>query len=461
MVFALSFLNLNAGENSFIVRDIIITGNNKTKEAVILRECPFNKSDTITLVEAEELLGIFNNNLIKTSLFNFVNTSYITSSDSIDILVSVEERWYLWPYPILEYADRNLSSYIYNRDFTKLNYGLAFDIYNFRGQNDLLKFKIRSGYKEHYSVAWHKNATGPRRKSGVNIQADYFRQKSTEYKVEGNKPVFISDDKIYLRKIFNAGINYIYRPGLEAFFNVGLRYQNSVFENNLLFPELNTPEPGYKSNYLKPYLYFKFDSRDNKVYPVDGLLIEAFAGYNQSLESETASFFIFNVNAKFNRQIANSRFSFHTEPSYSLMKPIGEAPVLFDNKLEFSHDFWIRGYEYFYFFSPGFFNSQNTISYKISDFKIHNLPSFLPDEFSKTYTRVYLDAFFDYAYSWLWNEEDPAVNPMSGKSVFSSGLGVSFETYYDRLLQIYVAYVGYSAKTGIFVNYKTPIYKLY
>ena len=52
-----------------------------------------------------------NQNLLKTSLFNFVNTDFSIDGKCVKVKISVEERWYYWAYPILENADRNLSSF--------------------------------------------------------------------------------------------------------------------------------------------------------------------------------------------------------------------------------------------------------------------------------------------------------------------------------------------------------------
>jgi outer membrane protein assembly factor BamA len=461
VLIALSVAQVFAQQSKLFVADFVITGNEITKESVILRECPFVLADTIESAEIESLLQKFTENLIKTSLFNFVDINYLRKNDTVSINISVQERWYLWPYPIIENADRNLSSYLYNREFARINYGLAFDWLNFGGQNDILRFKVRMGYKEQYSIAFFKNAITKNRKSGINFQVDYFRQKSTEYSIENNKPIYVLDDVIYQRKLFSAGVNYVLRPNLDYYFNFGVKFKNTEFENRLLFAEIDTANQEFTSKYLQPYFYFRYDSRDNKVYPINGFFVGFFSGYNHSLKKETGSFALFSINMQYNKQIAASRFSFRIEPSYAIMTPIENSPILFDNRLEFSRDFWIRGYEYYYFSSPHFFNLQNTFSFKLRDFKIHNLPSFLPLEFSKTYTRIYLDAFVDIAHSGVWEDENLAANPMNGKWIYSVGAGISFETYYDRLLQIYVAYLGYSAKTGIFVNYKTPIYKLY
>jgi len=85
----------------------------------------------------------------------------------------------------------------------------------------------------------------------------------------------------------------------------------------------------------------------------------------------------------------------------------------------------------------------------------------LPKEFSKSYSRIFVDLFFDISRAESWNNSDELNNPMCEKWIYSTGIGLNLETYYDRLFQIYVAYISFSGKTGIFVNYKTPIYKLY
>ena len=50
-------------------------------------------------------------------------------------------------------------------------------------------------------------------------------------------------------------------------------------------------------------------------------------------------------------------------------------------------------------------------------------------------------------------------NPLEQKPIYSAGAGLSFETYYDRVLKVYAAYNGNFNFFGVFVDYVTPIYK--
>ncbi len=134
---------------------------------------------------------------------------------------------------------------------------------------------------------------------------------------------------------------------------------------------------------------------------------------------------------------------------------------LFDRKLDFFSDFTVRGYEYYYF--PGNFLScvGNTFSFKVSDVKLHSLPGFLPDEFSKTYSIIYFDVFTDIAYVNSYANLQGLYNPLNENFLYSIGVGLTLETYYDRLFQIHMVYNGYFSKFGIFAEYKTPIYKTF
>ena len=87
--------------------------------------------------------------------FNFVDFTPIIKKSEVDIL-KVTERWYVWPYPIFEISERNFNVFWDSlrhsnfQDFSRLNYGVFLNWYNFRGRNELLKIKYRKGYKEHY-----------------------------------------------------------------------------------------------------------------------------------------------------------------------------------------------------------------------------------------------------------------------------------------------------------------------
>jgi len=139
------------------IKEIIITGNKKTKNEIILRELSFNTIQNIDLKNLEKEITKSTNNLTNLNLFNFIEISYdINEQKDLFIKINIVERWYIWPYPIFEISERNFNSWWQDfkssnyKDLSRVNYGLFLNIENFRGRNELIILKYRQGFKEHY-----------------------------------------------------------------------------------------------------------------------------------------------------------------------------------------------------------------------------------------------------------------------------------------------------------------------
>ena len=82
------------------VRNIVIKGNKKTKDYIILRELDFEPGDSILIVNMEEQLQKARDRVYNTTLFIEVKvTPEIISASAFDIYVTVKERWYIFPNP--------------------------------------------------------------------------------------------------------------------------------------------------------------------------------------------------------------------------------------------------------------------------------------------------------------------------------------------------------------------------
>jgi outer membrane protein assembly factor BamA len=64
-----------AQENRLIINDIQISGNRRTREDIILRELTFRKGDTIPRSYLEFNINRSRQNILNTSLFNYVTIS--------------------------------------------------------------------------------------------------------------------------------------------------------------------------------------------------------------------------------------------------------------------------------------------------------------------------------------------------------------------------------------------------
>ena len=126
-----------------VVSDIVIKGNDVTKDDIIFRELTFEIGDTIPVQQWEEELRVSYENVQNTTLFNFVTIEqYEDNSQENAVIVSIEvvERWYLWVFPYVSYSDRNLNAWYEADDIRRFSYGIEMKYRNFLGRKNNLDF---------------------------------------------------------------------------------------------------------------------------------------------------------------------------------------------------------------------------------------------------------------------------------------------------------------------------------
>ena len=130
------------GEDStFTVREIVIRGNERTKEFVIRREMMVREGDTLNVRRLErDKERIYN-----LGLFNKVDVDFTTEGTQATVAVTVYERWYIFPFPVFG---------IRYRDPSKLFYGAGITDQNFRGRNEKVFFSFAVGYDRWVSLSY-------------------------------------------------------------------------------------------------------------------------------------------------------------------------------------------------------------------------------------------------------------------------------------------------------------------
>ncbi len=133
-VSAFSFSADTTADHSVWVKSIVVQGNEKTKDYVILREMSTKVGDTLSTQKLKE----DQNRIYSLRLFHRVVVSPETSGDSATVIVDVNERWYWFPYPIFGFK---------YRDLKKVYYGAGFTHQNFMGRNEKLYVSFALGYE--------------------------------------------------------------------------------------------------------------------------------------------------------------------------------------------------------------------------------------------------------------------------------------------------------------------------
>ena len=112
--------DIDSASINLLTDQIVLIGNKITKPRIILRELTFKKGDTITLGEIDQRIKRSEENLQNTSLFHSVKITWIQDNDRVNFYIVVTERWYIFPLPIFEVAERNFNVWWETKDFSRV-----------------------------------------------------------------------------------------------------------------------------------------------------------------------------------------------------------------------------------------------------------------------------------------------------------------------------------------------------
>lgn len=440
-------------EDRLVIADIIIRGNNITREPVILRELVFSRGDTILKMELLPAIQRSRENLLNLSLFNFV---YFDADhypgNRIHVLITITERWYIWPVPILEYADRNFSSFIQNRDWDKINYGLWLKWNNFRGRNELLTGKLRLGYINEYALAYQVPNLGRRQQHGfstgfnMNYQNEVFVATVNNYPVEytpREKPAMIR---------LNAFTYYTFRPRLYTTHSLRLDYYNYTTSDSVAEVNPNFLGDGRtRLDFFSLSYFFNHDVRDSKVYPLDGFAVKLRAekvGLGIVPDYPYDNLLLTGV-FLFHQQLARRVYFYNaTKARYSFEKLM---PYAFNRGLGYNE--FLSGYEPYVIDGSDYFITRYNLKFQLIKPTMQSIPFIRMEQFGMIHYSVYFNFFADAGY--VNNTFPNPTNTMVNNWQFSAGAGLDLVTYYDQVFRIDYA-INRFGDHGVFFHLEVP-----
>lgn len=223
------------------LKKVEIIGNNKTKSEIILRELLFSENETVTFMQfiaAQKRVQSLN-------LFTQVRFDIVGEKRFCTLIISVYERWYIFPIPIF---------YLNERSWKKISYGGSLLYYNFLGRNILLNFAAAFGYNPEYKVAYYNPWFFGKYKFFTNF-------KLFKGKVRSLSPQFekLEDSRI--------GVDWLIgkRVGHFTFLGLTLNYTEITASDSGL-----TLSPSGKDILPSVILQFQYDNSDLKEYPHRG-----------------------------------------------------------------------------------------------------------------------------------------------------------------------------------------------
>ena len=466
-------LKTSSGKNSphdslpskVIIRKITLTGNKITKERIIRRELLVKENDTIAVQDLSLALQQSRKNLINTSLFNFVTIDSIPvegSTDQIDLNFEFIERWYIWPVPIFEFADRNFNEWLSKKDWSRLNYGLFLTWNNFRGRREKLIVYARFGYDQKYELSYQKPYINKKQTWGLGVAGGFSQNHEIAYNsfdtlVDppiGNNEVYFKSEIQYPRRKYYAYAETYYRKGIHNINLLKFGYTNLLVSDSVLvFNRDYTFESYTRNQFLGFYYQFRSDYRDYKQYPLNGYYFDA------ELDKKGLGFFTdpvvntLSIKANFRKYFQIKGRLYFASGLTGKISPFWDQPYYYLSGMGYGRDF-IRGYEYYVIDGQHFGLLKNNLKFVLVPTRVKSF-NFIPtDKFSKLYYAIYLNLFADFGY--VVDNRKNVYNPLANEINLGYGIGLDFVTYYDFVVRLEYSF-NKMGESGFFISFMPSI----
>lgn len=440
-------------EDRLVVVGFEVSGNKVTKERIIIREMSFVLGDTLLKMDLIPELQRSRVNLLNTSLFNFVimDVRHLPGNKII-VEISVTERWYIWPIPILDYVERNFSEFIKNWEWDRLVYGVWLKWDNFRGRNDQLAAKVKFGYLNEYALSYDLPNLGKKQQHRLSSGFSINQMNEVNVSTVNNSPVYVQGPENPAQIRGNAFFRYAFRRKLYSTHYLRMDYNHFTVTD--FIADINPNYLGYgatSTNYFSLLYEFDYDVRDSKIYPLEGFNIKLTArqtglGFVPSFPYSYAS--LTGV-LMYHQKLANRLYYYNTYKGR--LTADKRLPHILNKALGYSE--WLSAYEPYVLDGSDFFITKFNLKVQLVKPRNSTLPLIKMKQFNKFHYAIYVNAFADMGYV---NNEFPApTNTMVNLLQFSGGVGLDLVTYYDLVVRVDFAINRYG-EYGFFFHLNTP-----
>lgn len=461
--------SLNTPEN-VIIRNITFNGNKITKERIITRELLFKENDTIPVRQISEVLQQSRKNLVNTSLFNFVTFDSIpveNSPDYIDVTFEFIERWYIWPVPIFELADRNFNEWIKKRDWSRINYGVFLTWNNFRGRREKLTLYTRFGYDQRYELSYRIPYINKKQTWGIGFAGGWTQKHEMTYnsfdtiinssgqkEPLGNQEFYYKSESGYPKREIFVYTEAFYRKGIHSTNWFRLEYKDLTVTDSVLYRNPDYSFDTANVNQFMTFFYqYRQDHRDYKQYPLTGYYFDVEMdkkGLGLMTNSSVNTLY-FKANV---RKYINLKGRLYYSTGFTgKVSPIWHQPYYYLRGLGYGREF-VRGYEYYVIDGKNYALLKNNLKFNLVPTRVQNF-NFIPSEkFSKLYYAIYLNVFADFAY--VSDNRNNVYNPLANEIIIGYGIGIDVVTYYDFVVRFEYSF-NKMGESGFFIHFMPSI----
>ena len=434
------------------VVSISITGNKKTKAYIILREIPFRSGDSLIVGNLADELEQARRQVYNINLFSEVMiTPVMISASEISITLTVREKWYVYPTPQFQLADRNFNDWLktYNADFNRVVYGVKFAHYNFSGRGDQLRIFFLNGYARNISFSYSAPASDSKLSEGFRISAGYTQNREIPYNTSYNNKLLQYKKEGFVRNSAFASVTYQSRQGFfkRSFYTLSYTYLN--VDDSVITSRYNPNYFGKARSLISfPDLSytFQYTNVDHINYPLTGTIggvtvLKRGFGLTGGINMLSVDGAYIRYLSHFNNKLYSS-----IQVYAKLKLPFQQAYI---NQRALGYgEAYLRGQEYYVVDGVLATVVKYTLKKKILSFKIpfpfhiRQLPNIPFTFFAKTYADI----------GYCYNEREFESN-LNNRLLYTGGFGIDMLTVYGFTLNLEYSF-NQLGENGLFLHGK-------
>ena len=442
-----------------IIRDFIFEGNRKTKAKVLTREFTIGIGDTIPLSELAIKLEENRLRLLNTNLFNDVkiNVKNWTFDDKVSIVISVVERWYFYPIPIFELADRDFNVWWkeQDHDLRRSNYGIRLTHGNFTGKRDPLTALIQFGYTPKFALSYSFPYLDKKQTTGAFASYLYSTNREIGYATVDNRVVFYKNPvkNIFSRLSYSCGVTY--SPGLFDKHVWTLGYSKQTLDTSVT-ATLNR-DYFLDSRTVQAYSWLSYnysnDTRDFKPYPMKGHFMSLNVHKAGLFKADNAH--TLNLSMRWSQYTKLSKkISLETVVRGKTTLTREQQPYNFQSAIGYSSNY-LRGYELFVVDGYDFGILKNSLRFQLID-KDYDLSRYTQHKLLKGWQtlpiKTFLTANLDLGYSYT--PQYKLTNDFNNRLLYGGGIGLDFLAYHGMLWQFEYSF-NHTGQHGFYLHYQS------
>ncbi|MCX2741342.1 BamA/TamA family outer membrane protein [Pontibacter anaerobius] len=414
-----------------VVSDISLTGNETTKSQVMLRELTFAPGDTILAEDLEPLLQENQKRLFNLRLFHHVNYTYTCADGQVLVKYEVQERFYLYPIPIFDFADRNFNAWLEKKDWSRIDYGLNLIRRNFRGRNEEVRVRVQRGFNKRLELAYRIPYIWRKYNLGADFSVADYRSRTISYTNLNNKQRFFEQENGMPIKRSAVSASLVHRQNVQRQAGFRLSYFNEDVSDSVTFlnPEYYR-DAQQERQYLRLELYKVINLRNNFAYPTAGSYFEA--GVSQTLFLENSGSPFTTMRAKYVQYVPLSAKYTYMAGAEGQLRLAGEHA--FADNVALGYRSYVRGYELYVVGGQHYGLFKQGLTRQVLDIQSIKLTFIDNPKFNSIPLAMYLNAFTDAGY--VVDDVFEKQNPLTNRLLLGTGLGLHAVTFYDIVLRL-------------------------